>query len=199
MAEFDKDYWDEHWAPDAASIRGLPVNPYLPTETMRLPIGTVLDAGCGIGTEALWLAERGWQVTAADISATALAAAKEHAIGAELDAPIEWVHSDLVRWEPGKTWDLVVTNYAHAEIGQLALYQRLSSWVSPGGTLLIVGHGHGHHDHPEVSTVTLDAITRLFPVPHWRIDSSFENTREVHHGENAVNLDDVVVRAHRLA
>ena len=34
--------------------------------------GRALDLGCGEGGDALWLAERGWRVTAADISRTAL-------------------------------------------------------------------------------------------------------------------------------
>lgn len=197
MAEFDRDYWEEHWVPDAASIRSIPANPYLPAETLRLPVGTVLDAGCGVGAEAFWLAENGWQVTAADISARAIAAAQDRAVNAAIAAPIEWVEADLVRWEPGRTWDLVVTCYAHAEIGQLALYQRLASWVSPGGTLLIVAHRLGHH--PEGATVTLGTITGLLREPYWRIDSSFENTRTVRHGDNVVQLNDVIVRAHRLA
>ncbi len=205
MAEFDRRYWEDHWEPAAASVRRLPANPYLPAETMRLPIGTALDAGCGVGAEALWLAENGWQVTAADISTKALAAARARAAEAGIDAEIEWVEADLARWEPGRTWDLVVTNYAHADIGQLAFYERLSSWVSPGGTLLIVGHLHTHHeedrgahDHPESATATLDTITHLFRGPHWRIETGYENTRTVPPGGHAAHLRDVIVRAHRL-
>jgi len=37
-----------------------------PCETSGLVPGTALDAGCGVGTEAIWLASHGWQVTAAD-------------------------------------------------------------------------------------------------------------------------------------
>jgi len=67
MAEFDKRYWEDHWDPESASPQDLPANPYLAAETVRLPVGTALDAGCGVGTEALWLAAHGWQVTGADI------------------------------------------------------------------------------------------------------------------------------------
>ena len=129
----------------------LPVNPYLLVETDRLTPGTALEAGCGEGTEALWLAERGWQVTGADISSTALKAARERGAELELADRVEWVEADLMRWEHERQWDLVVTHYAHADLGQLALYEQLSQWVAPGGTLLIVGHagGHGHeHDVP---------------------------------------------------
>lgn len=206
MGEFDKHYWEDRWS-HAVSAPGrlLSASPYLPAETANLPVGTALDAGCGVGTEALWLAEHGWQVTAADISTTALATARTRAADAGLEAPIEWVEADLARWEPRQRWDLVVTNYAHAHIGQLALYQRLSTWVASGGTLLIVGHlhvgqrgGHGGRDHPDDATATLAEVTNLFRGSEWRIDAGYESVRTAHPGGHAVQLRDVIVRARRL-
>lgn len=200
MPQFDKTYWEDHWAPATAGEgRELPVNPYLSDETIHLPRGTALDAGCGTGTEALWLAEQGWTVTGADISASALAAAADRAAVADVTERVEWVEADLTRWEPDRRWDLVTTHYAHPEIGQLAFYQRLATWVAPGGTLLIVGHLHGNdhhgHAHPEDATATLDGITGLFTTPAWQIDSGYENTRTVHQGGRATQLRDVILRA----
>ncbi|MBO0982139.1 class I SAM-dependent methyltransferase [Microbacterium sp. SD291] len=202
--EFDKDYWEDQWGTTPGRRRRLPVNPYLAAETAHLPVGTVLDAGCGTGTEALWLAEQGWDVTAADISANALAEARARA-AAGSGEHIDWVETDLSRWEPARAWDLVVTSYAHAQIGQLPLYRRIASWVAPGGTLLIVGHLHGSHhdvhrghDHPEGATATLEGITSLFGSPEWRIDSAYEHTRTVDRGGSPVQLRDVIVRTHRL-
>lgn len=210
MAEFDKDYWEQHWNPAASSAeRRLPVNPYLADETAHLHPGTALDAGCGTGTEAIWLAEQGWQVTAADISHTALATARARPVSADASTPIEWVETDLSRWEPGRTWDLVVTSYAHPDIGQLPFYRRITSWVAPGGTLLIVGHLHdqqhsehhhdGHNGHPKSASATVDAITSLFDTPGWLIDTAYEHTRTVHPEGTPVQLRDVIVRAQRTA
>ncbi len=42
----------------------------------RHPPGRALDLGCGTGTNALTLAERGWEVTAIDFSSRALRAAR---------------------------------------------------------------------------------------------------------------------------
>lgn len=205
--QFDKQYWEDHWDPQGThKASSMPVNPYLMAETGHLPVGSALDAGCGTGTEARWLAEQGWQVTGADISATALATAVDKSAAAGLDGEIEWVETDVARWEPGRMWDLVITNYAHPDTGQLAFYQRIASWVAPGGTILIVGHlhgeGHGHgHDHddahPEGATAALASITGLFAEPSWRIDTSYETTRTSNAGGRSVQLDDVVVRAHR--
>lgn len=201
MDEFDKSYWESHWAPTAAGDdRGLPVNPYLPAETMHLPVATALDAGCGTGTEALWLAGQGWQVTGTDISETALRTAARRAEEAGLADRVEWIETDLTSWEPDRGWDLVVTSYAHSDTGQLAFYQHIASWVAPGGTLLIVGHLHGSdhgHGHPQGATATQAEITDLLTMPRWRIDASYDKTRTVHAGGRAAQLHDVIVRAHR--
>ncbi len=190
--EFDQAYWDRHWELGGSTSRGaLPVNPHLSAETEELRVGSALDAGCGTGAEAIWLAEQGWQVTGADISGAALAAAADRAEATGLTDRVEWVQADLTTWSPGRVWDLVTTHYAHAETGQLAFYRHISSWVAPGGTLLIVGHLHGHptggpghrdgdhacpsghHGHPEHATATAASITDAFAgsdYAHWDED-----------------------------
>src|SRR5688572_17343134 len=114
--DFDEDYWETHWrqAEGHGAEREIVPNPYLARETGGLAPGTALDAGCGEGTEAIWLARAGWQVTAVDISAEALSRASERATG--MGAPpdrVEWVKADLGAWEPGRRFDLVTTRYAH--------------------------------------------------------------------------------------
>jgi len=202
MHHFDKNYWEEHWVSAISpKERIMPVNPYLADETKQLTAGTALDAGCGIGTEALWLAQNGWHVTGADISAAALATAASRAEEAEQSHRVEWVETDVARWEPNRTWDLVTTHYAHPDTGQLAFYKRLGSWIDTNGTLLIVGHHHGthhQHEHPEEATAGLDEITGLFPAPDWRIEASYEHTRSIDTAHRTTQLHDVVVRVQRL-
>jgi trans-aconitate methyltransferase len=130
---FDKEYWESHWRAPHDHEHGAGPNPYLVAEADRLEPRTALDAGCGTGANAVWLARRGWQVTAVDISATALAQTREH-------DGVEWVEADLTRWEPQRSFDLVTTHYAHPAIPHLDFYARISAWVSVGGTLLVVGH-----------------------------------------------------------
>lgn len=223
--DFDRAYWEGHWAAGGAGEhdagQDLPEIPYLPAETAALPPGTALDAGCGVGSEALWLASRGWQVTGADLSATALAQAASRAHAAGLGDRVEWVEADLTRWEPGRSWDLVTTHYAHPDSGQLAFYARLAALVAPSGTLLIVGHregapgghgahaghgahtGHGAHstheepDHPEGSTASLGAVTGLFAGSAWTVEAAYENERSLTRGGRDLTLQDVVVRVRR--
>src|SRR5687768_12306669 len=117
-------------------------NPHLIAEVSDLAPGTALDAGCGAGAEALWLAARGWQVTAADIATAALARAAERAAAGGVAGRVQWVEADLSTWRPDARYDLVTTHYAHPAMPQLDFYHRIASWVAPAGTLLIVGHLH---------------------------------------------------------
>jgi SAM-dependent methyltransferase len=208
---FDKDYWETHWKEAAGRDhdRGLLPNPYLARELGDLDPGSALDAGCGEGVEAIWLAVTGWQVTAADISAVALSRARGRAGDGGRAAEIEWVEADLSVWEPDRRFDLVMTHYAHPAMGQLAFYERIADWVAPGGTLLIVGHlrthdpDHDHHhdhDPPEEVQVTAGSIVGLLDADHWTVITADEVARTVRAGSGrTVQLHDVVVRASRRA
>lgn len=210
---FDKDYWESHWQASAPG-REIAPNPYLARELSSLARGTALDAGCGEGAEAIWLARQGWQVTAVDISNEALVRASERVIetGAAVQR-VQWIGADLSVWEPDTPFDLVTTHYAHPAMPQLAFYERVSNWVTPGGTLLIVGHvhtseapgqGHGQahygpgHNPPEEVSVTAAAITAALDATQWEIVTADEPIRTLtDRTGRTVQLDDVVVRATR--
>jgi SAM-dependent methyltransferase len=206
--EFDQDYWERHWREahrnGPGTMDGDVPNPYLGRETGSLVPGTALDAGCGAGAEAIWLASHGWRVTAADISPEVLARAAERAVSSEVSERVRWIEADLTVWDPGMRFDLVTTHYAHPAMPQLAFYDRIAAWVAPGGTLLIVGHlhtsgatGHGHHPPAEAS-VTLTDITAGLDATGWEVVTAEEHLRTVTGaGGQAVPLHDVVVRAMR--
>jgi 2-polyprenyl-3-methyl-5-hydroxy-6-metoxy-1,4-benzoquinol methylase len=102
-----------------------------------------LDAGCGHGSDTLWLAARGWQVTAVDFSPTALAHARStaEALGAEVAERIAWVEGDLATWTPQPSrYDLVACLYVHVAGSVEEMVQRMAAGVAPGGTLFVVGH-----------------------------------------------------------
>jgi SAM-dependent methyltransferase len=153
---FDKDYWDRHWerGGDPETPEARTANPYLIREASGLVPGTALDAGCSEGAEAIWLAGYGWQVTATDIAAEALARAAARAAETSAAGHVRWVEADLTSWTPGTQFDLVTTNYAHPAMPQLAFYERIAEWVAPGGTLLIVGHLHRHDQAGQSSCAT---------------------------------------------
>ena len=105
--------------------------------------GRALDAGCGQGADSLWLAARGWRVTAVDFAATALAHARSaaEAAGPEVAGRVDWVEADLATWAPeAGAYDLVVCLYVHAAGPAEDLVRRMAAGVAAGGTLLMVGH-----------------------------------------------------------
>jgi SAM-dependent methyltransferase len=205
---FDQHYWEEHWQQAHSGPSGhrqvADPNPYLTRETSSLTPGTALDAGCGEGGEAIWLASHGWHVTAADIASEALARAADREAANPLSQPVQWIRADLTVWEPGSQFDLVTTHYAHPSMPQLAFYDRICGWVAPGGTLLIVGHlqtsgstGHGHHP-PADASVTLTDITAGLDTTRWEIVTAEEHSRALTGPKgHSVPLHDIVARATR--
>lgn len=136
---------------------------------------------------------------------------------------MHWIQADLVSWVPGQRFDLVITNYAHPAMPQLAFYERILEWVAPGGTLLIVGHGTGHDGHrtghdghgtghggappgsdggsghpPAEATVTVGDIQRILDPEDWEIQVAQEQDRALTGPDGHAHvLADVVVQATR--
>ncbi|WP_373466723.1 class I SAM-dependent methyltransferase [Streptomyces umbrinus] len=88
----DAQFWDEMYRSRDQVFSGDP-NGVLVTEVTDLPPGQALDVGCGEGADAFWLARRGWQVTAVDISVTALQRAATAA--ADVEGRVAWTRADL--------------------------------------------------------------------------------------------------------
>ncbi|HWG73562.1 MAG TPA: class I SAM-dependent methyltransferase [Acidimicrobiales bacterium] len=136
-------FWDDRYRSSSALWSGQP-NPHLVSEAVDLVAGVALDVGCGEGADAIWLAERGWQVTALDLSTVALERGEAQALerGADMASRITWLHADLGEWvPPAARYDLVSVQFMHLPTEpRQALFRRLSAAVAPGGFLLIVGH-----------------------------------------------------------
>jgi 2-polyprenyl-3-methyl-5-hydroxy-6-metoxy-1,4-benzoquinol methylase len=145
--KFDQDFWEQLWSKtlreQADKVAHRPPNAHLMAEAANLPPGHALDAGCGHGADALWLAVHGWQVTAVDFSAAALAQGQSmaEASGTDVAKRIEWIESDLATWtvKPDH-YDLVVCLYVHVAGSVEDMVGRMANGVAPGGTLFLVGH-----------------------------------------------------------
>jgi SAM-dependent methyltransferase len=187
---FDRDHWERRWTealrehPDR--IAGRPPNAHLLTETADLRPGRALDAGCGHGAEALWLASRGWQVTAVDYSVSALdiARSRAQAVGTDVAERIEWTEGDLATWTPSPGhYDLVISLYVHVQGSVAEMVRRLGAGVAPGGTLLLVGHrpvdpatGAPTPAAGQVQ-VSVDAAVGALDPRDWRIEAAEERPR----------------------
>jgi SAM-dependent methyltransferase len=147
VSQYGRDFWEERWSQALREhgdrIAQRPPNSHLAAEVGDLGPGRALDAGCGHGSETLWLAERGWQVTAVDFAATALAHARStaEAMGSHVAERIDWVDADLATWTPRRDrYDLVLCLYVHVAGSVEQMVQRMATGVARRGTLSLVGH-----------------------------------------------------------
>lgn len=121
--EFDAAYWEDRYSHGRGASRRDP-SPSLLAEAADLPPGAALDAGCGWGADAVWLATRGWSVTAVDVSPAAVDQARQHAQAADprAAARVAFLPADLTTWQPDQRFDLVTSHYVHVpgpqEIGR---------------------------------------------------------------------------------
>ena len=140
---FDQAFWDDRYRSAPTLWSGRP-NAQLVAEAGDLAPGRALDVGCGEGADAIWLAERGWRVTAVDLSPVALDRGRAHAdlAGERVASRIDWRQVDLLdQPAPTTEYDLISSQYLHLPgAAREALVGVLAGAVAPGGSLLVVGH-----------------------------------------------------------
>jgi tellurite methyltransferase len=133
--------------------------------TRPLTPGSAIDLACGPGRNSLYLAERGWQVTAVDGSVTALDLLRRS--NPSIDAR-------LVDLEAGsenagfilapETYHLILCCYYL----QRSLIPRIKSALRPGGLLIMIVHVAGADEPRGTPTRAYPGELRAF-FPDWTI------------------------------
>lgn len=197
----DQQQWDELYG-STELVWTAQANRFVVEELADLPPGHALDLGAGEGRNAIWLAERGWRVTAVDFSAVGLAKAAKLAEMRGVTG-LRWVEADLRGYRPGQAaYDLVLIAYVHLPPDEFGpLLQTSASALAPGGTLLVVGHdadniahGHGGPQDPRILHRVQDVVAAL---PGLTIRRAEQARRPVQSGEGDQVAIDTVVRAQR--
>lgn len=160
----DANSWDERYAA-AEAVWSPEPNQFVPSELADLPPGRAVDLAAGEGRNALWLAGRGWQVTAVDFSSVGL----ERGRSRDPEADVDWVCADVTTWHAPTPVDLVVFAYLQVPAEQRRTALR-NAWASlkSGGTLLWVAHdssnlteGTGGPQDPAVLMTAQDVLDDL--------------------------------------
>jgi SAM-dependent methyltransferase len=189
MTDWDARYAEEGWA------FGTEPNDFLREQAHLLPPGRVLCLAEGQGRNAVWLAQRGHDVTAMDQSAFGLEGARR--LAAERGVSITTVRADLAEFEiePG-AWAGIVSIFAHVT-GDLRarVHAKVEKGLAPGGVFLLeayrpeqIGRGTGGPAEDE-RMVNLERLRRELPTLEFVVAREID--REVleghrHHGMSSV-------------
>ena len=135
--------WDERYAESGLVWSSTP-NQFVEAEVAPLSPGRALDLAAGEGRNALWLAERGWQVTAVDFSLVGLDKGRQiherHPHGRDLH--IDWMHHDVLTFDPGPVgYDLTVIAYLQLPAEERRTAVRIGvGALAVRGRLVVVAH-----------------------------------------------------------
>ncbi len=97
-------------------------------------IGRALDVGCGLGTQSIYLAERGFAVDGIDFQEKPLARARTRASPSGADCRFEW--ADVTQATSRGPYDIIIDRGCFHCLGGRALHrysQNLQRWLAPGG------------------------------------------------------------------
>jgi SAM-dependent methyltransferase len=134
-----RERWNERYSQPGLLWSARP-NRFLVAEVADLAAGRAIDLACGEAQNAIWLAERGWDVVGVDFSDVGIAKGRERA--ARDGVELELVVADLLEYVPERdAFDLVLLLYFHLPPGELGVVlARAAAALAPGGTRLAIGH-----------------------------------------------------------
>jgi len=195
------EFWEERYAGKVQVWSGKP-NQTLVDLVSGLEPGTALELGCGEGGDTLWLAQHGWQVTAVDISPTAIERGRRAEAASGISTTqINWVAADLTDWTEDRTYDLVTACFLQSPLPltRTEILRRAARRLNPGGHLVMVSHaapppwasglsGHTHNFVPiadEIAALELGESYRVV------VAENRERAASSPDGQPAVLLDAV--------
>src|SRR5215469_18354398 len=138
--------------------------------------GRALDLGCGTGTDSVYLAQHGWDVTGVDMAPEALAAARRRAAAAGVSP--RYVRGDATRLPElgiGGDYGLLVDFGCYHTLpdDQREPYvESVSGVAAPGATMLLFGFGRPPALAPMRAGVTPDEIRDRFGRRGWELLSA---------------------------
>lgn len=147
--------------------------------------GRALELGCGTGTNAVWLAQRGFAVVAVDISPTAIARARERA--AAVGVAVDFRVGDVLVAPPGDGFEFVFDRgvlHVMEGVQRSAFARTVRGALAPTGLWMsMLGSADETSDEPGPPRWTAVEVTTVVE-PMFRIDSlvatKFEGIRLGH-------------------
>ncbi len=141
--------WNERYA-NAYKAYGTEPNDFLRSVADEIPEGPVLCLAEGEGRNAVFLAGRGHDVTAVDLSEVGLANAEK--LASNHDVTLATVVADLADYDPGeKEWAAIVSIWAHTPQDVRArLHAACVRALRPGGVFILEAYTPRQLERPGV-------------------------------------------------
>jgi len=131
------DEWDSAYAACELTWSVKP-HPHVEEELGNLLPGRGIELGCGEGRQAIWLAGRGWKMTAVDFSPVAVDRGRK--IAERHGIRVDWVVADVLDYDLTAPVDLAMILYLHIHRDEFAgVLAKAATALAPGGTLLVLG------------------------------------------------------------
>lgn len=129
-------YWDTRFGEPGFAYGESP-NTFLRSACEKLTPGDALSLCEGEGRNAVYLAKRGFRVTAVDFSEVGLA--KAEALAARNNVKLTTVLADIADFDMGaQRWDLVIAIFAQPEGAvRRRLYKQLPQALRPNGAFIL--------------------------------------------------------------
>jgi len=180
MSHEDRKRWDEKYSVKAVPARVQP-DDWLVNRAADVSPGKALELACGLGHNALWLAEQGWQVDAVDVSPVGLTMARQ--LADDVGQTVNWLEADLDEFvpEPGGYTLAVVFRF----LDRKRLPTLIPAAVAPGGLLIYETFAAGQLDRADnhlhnaayvLSTGELPTLYPEFDVVEYREDQLEDRT-----------------------
>lgn len=157
----------------------------LPELIKKIPAGTALDLACGVGRNANFLAENGWQVTAVDNSSDGIEVALHRA--EEKGLKVDYQLADLEKGDfqvKPDYYDLICDFYYLQE----DLFEPMKAGVKKGGLIISTIHIYGEGEESEG-----------YLLKEGELREYFDDFEILHYYESSLTDEDAGEHYHRTA
>jgi len=186
--------WDEKYNTDEY-VYGKDPNDFLKENYSSIPKENVLFLGDGEGRNSVFLASKGYDVTAVDISPVGLGKAKR--LAKDANVYVECLCADLQTFDLGeKYWDGIVSIFCHLPVElRRDLHKRIESALKPNGVFLLEAYTPKQLEFktggPPIAEMMMSEEILIEELPELKFSHLIELEREVkegigHHGMASV-------------
>jgi SAM-dependent methyltransferase len=138
--------WDERYSGEEYAY-GTKANEFLEASVSYIPAGAVLSLAEGEGRNAVFLAQKGYSVTAVDASLVGLNKARK--LAEEHGVVVEFIHADLADYDLGENkWEGIVSIFCPLpSLLRKQLYKKVEAGLKRNGVFLLEAYTPGQLKH----------------------------------------------------